>query len=484
MYYKITKIMLASLFLSLGISSVKAQVVQKIGDKPFIVSPSAVFELESKTKGFLPPRMSTLERDAIVSPATGLTIYNSTSNSLEVNEGTTLVPAWNSVKAFLPLAGGIMTGDIKGLNLTLNNNAATNSTTIGGGTTTGDITLGGTAAQSINIGTGAGVKTVTLGSSNSSSSTSIQSGTGALSLTPGTTGVTLIGNSAGTGTITLGSSNTTQTVNIGTGTGSSTVNIATASGNNFVLIGGSLGASGTSIQSGSGGLQLNPGNTGTTLIGSSMGQGTITLGSSSSAQTVNIGTGNGASSVNIATSSVVANSITIGGTKSLIAVGTAPLEASAAFAVNSTTKGFLPPRMTTVDRNAIVTPAAGLTIYNTSTSALEINAGTPAIPIWKGIGFSGIIYPSISNRLTDDYTLLEGDSTVLFDATAKNLTATLPSAASYKGKIYYVRKDDDSTNTLTISPSVMIAGTSVVVAVNYAKTIKVQSNGSDWVVID
>ncbi|MDI1307622.1 MAG: hypothetical protein PSX42_22635, partial [bacterium] len=129
--------MLGSLFFSLGISSVKAQVVQKIGDKPFIVNPSAVFELESKTKGFLPPRMTTLERDAIVSPAIGLTIYNTTSNVLEVNGGTQVVPLWNSIKSFLPLAGGIMTGDIKGINLTFNNDAASNKTIIGGGTTTG-----------------------------------------------------------------------------------------------------------------------------------------------------------------------------------------------------------------------------------------------------------------------------------------------------------------------------------------------------------
>ena len=42
--------------------------------------------------------------------------------------------------------------------------------------------------------------------------------------------------------------------------------------------------------------------------------------------------------------------------------------ASAILQANSTTKGFLPPRMTTAQRDLIGTPAAGLMIYNTSTN--------------------------------------------------------------------------------------------------------------------
>lgn len=45
--------------------------------------------------------------------------------------------------------------------------------------------------------------------------------------------------------------------------------------------------------------------------------------------------------------------------------------ASAALDVTSTTKGFLPPRMTTAQRNAITSPAAGLTIYNTTVNCLQ-----------------------------------------------------------------------------------------------------------------
>ena len=41
---------------------------------------SAILELESTTKGFLPPRMTTVQRVAIASPATGLKVYDTTLN--------------------------------------------------------------------------------------------------------------------------------------------------------------------------------------------------------------------------------------------------------------------------------------------------------------------------------------------------------------------------------------------------------------------
>lgn len=51
--------------------------------------------------------------------------------------------------------------------------------------------------------------------------------------------------------------------------------------------------------------------------------------------------------------------------KSQVAIGVPNPDASAQLDVSSTTKGFLPPRMTWAERNAIETPAAGLQIYCT-----------------------------------------------------------------------------------------------------------------------
>ncbi len=59
-----------------------------------------------------------------------------------------------------------------------------------------------------------------------------------------------------------------------------------------------------------------------------------------------------------------------------VAVGTSTLDASAKLQVDSTTQGFLPPRMTTTERDAIATPAAGLMVYNTTTNKAQCYNGT------------------------------------------------------------------------------------------------------------
>ena len=59
-----------------------------------------------------------------------------------------------------------------------------------------------------------------------------------------------------------------------------------------------------------------------------------------------------------------------------VVVGTvSETSASALLEVNSTTKGFLPPRMTTVQRDLIVQPVAGLTIWNIDNVRLEVYDG-------------------------------------------------------------------------------------------------------------
>ena len=54
---------------------------------------SAQLEIVSTTKGFLPPRMTSAQRDAIASPAAGLVVYNTTDNLLSFYNGT----AWTNL---------------------------------------------------------------------------------------------------------------------------------------------------------------------------------------------------------------------------------------------------------------------------------------------------------------------------------------------------------------------------------------------------
>ena len=98
----------------------------------------------------------------------------------------------------------------------INNDAGTNQTSLGTGSTTGTITLGGTGAQTINIGTGAAAKTVTIGSANTTSTTTIRAGSGGLNLTP-----------TGAANINV---NNNQVTNINTGTSNTLVSIGGGSG--------------------------------------------------------------------------------------------------------------------------------------------------------------------------------------------------------------------------------------------------------------
>ena len=56
------------------------------------VVPSAVVSIASTTRGFLPPRMTTTQKNAIASPATGLMVYDTTLNKLCV-----YTTAWETV---------------------------------------------------------------------------------------------------------------------------------------------------------------------------------------------------------------------------------------------------------------------------------------------------------------------------------------------------------------------------------------------------
>jgi hypothetical protein len=69
-----------------------------------------------------------------------------------------------------------------------------------------------------------------------------------------------------------------------------------------------------------------------------------------------------------------------------VLIGTTTDVASSILTLNSTTKGFLPPRMSTSDINNISTPATGLTVYNTTENKICFYDGT----IWKKVNDSNL----------------------------------------------------------------------------------------------
>ena len=69
-------------------NSTKSIAIASTGSEPTPAA-TAIFDLQSTTKGFLPPRMTTTQKNAIASPATGLQVYDTTLNQMSYYNGTT-----------------------------------------------------------------------------------------------------------------------------------------------------------------------------------------------------------------------------------------------------------------------------------------------------------------------------------------------------------------------------------------------------------
>jgi hypothetical protein len=63
------------------------------------INASAILDITSTTQGFLKPRMTTTQRNAIATPATGLEVYNTTTNTEDYYNGTAWVSLQTSAAA-------------------------------------------------------------------------------------------------------------------------------------------------------------------------------------------------------------------------------------------------------------------------------------------------------------------------------------------------------------------------------------------------
>lgn len=108
-----------------------------VGTTTSAINASAIAQINSTTKGFLPPRMTTTQRNAISTPATGLQVYNSTTNTNDFYNGT----AWGSEGTVTSVAA-----------LTLGTTGTDLSSTVANGTTTPVITLQVPTASATNRG--------------------------------------------------------------------------------------------------------------------------------------------------------------------------------------------------------------------------------------------------------------------------------------------------------------------------------------------
>lgn len=73
----------------------------------------------------------------------------------------------------------------------------------------------------------------------------------------------------------------------------------------------------------------------------------------------------------------VTGDVIFGSTSGSVGIGVnTSINASAILDITSTTKGFLPPRMTTTQKNAIASPAAGLVVYDTTLNKLCVRTAS------------------------------------------------------------------------------------------------------------
>ncbi|HOS83792.1 MAG TPA: tail fiber domain-containing protein, partial [Bacteroidales bacterium] len=140
------------------------------------------------------PTWSSISAPIGANPTTsiGLTATNGTATTFMRSDAApaldvSITPTWTGAHIWSALGTFNLGLNASGAAINLNNSSdfATNINT---GTSTGQINIGGSAAQTINIGNGAAAKTVAIGSTNTTSTTTINAGSGNITMTaPSTT---------------------------------------------------------------------------------------------------------------------------------------------------------------------------------------------------------------------------------------------------------------------------------------------------------
>jgi hypothetical protein len=150
-----------------------------------------------------------------------------------------------------------------------------------------------------------------------------------------------------------------------------------------------------------------------------------------------------------------------------VGIGTTAPNSSAALDIQHTEKGVLVPRMTMTQRDAIVSPANGLMIYQTNANpGFYFNKGTAATPNWQPVGgprqafessmsFNQNIPPSIYTQLTFNSAsaLNEGG---LFDPLTYTFTA-IEAGLYYLQAGVAIQNADAGDYTLTLDSDLIIS---------------------------
>lgn len=379
--------------------------------------PSAMLDIVSSSKGLLIPRMTTAQRTTdISSPATGLIVYDTTTKSLfyyngtawaEIKESKGIEDDEDDTKVYVTSSSDSIYFMVNGVvKMTIDPTGIVN---VGGATGSADLRISSGTGQessiSLNSGTsGLRISTTDLGiqdgelnidniSATDNTDLRINSGTGqesSISLNSGTSGLRistsdtqpdtlLISNTDGTiDTRMLLNSGTGQESSISLRSGSTESYSITADGTNFAV-----------AVNGTDKLVVEPaGNVG---IGIANPDGTYALdvgGAIHSSGVIRSGNSIIIDGVlyEITTDDRIAFKVNSTEYMRLVStgeigIGTATPSSSSALDITSTTKGILIPRMTTVQRTSIASPALGLLVFDTDVNGFFYHNGT----VWTNI---------------------------------------------------------------------------------------------------
>jgi len=452
--------------------------------------PSAILEIVSNTTGILIPRLTTSQRNAIGSPATGLLIYNTITNSFDYYDGTswqTIITATSTVPFNLIASGTNTSANMvvgAGATFTTNDDAFTiqddADNTKKAKFEASSITAG--TARTYNLPNGNGTLAL-------------------LDISQTFLGTQTFNDISVTGNTTLGNANSDALTVNATSTFNAPITGASATFNNNLTVNdnttlGNAPADALTVNATS---TFNAPITGTsaTFNNNLTVNGNTTLGDA----TTDVITIKG--KLNDGSSNGILNQVlAVGGdgTPAWTTLSTleddpqvGPFTTTGQVAVWDQTNGYLAPGSITdngttvsVGSNFSVTVASGNTTTNgnltVNGNTTLGNANSDALTINATSTFAAAVNFPVTT-VTGNTTLDNSHFLVLVNATFVDVTIILPDATTCTGRMYVIMRIDNSLNDVIISPSggQTINGVASIVFATQWRKYTVMSDGSNWV---
>lgn len=441
-----------------------------VGIGTTVPNSSALLDLTSISMGVLLPRLTTTQRDAIVSPATGLLIYNLTTDAFNFyHSGWIALTSSSGITSLNGLTGATQTfaTGTSGTDFAISSSGTTHTFNLPTASASNRGVLSSTDWSTFNSKESALTFSTGLTRATNTITNNLSTGVSG--------GQTVIGGTASGNNLTYSSTSnatkgfhywgssakmsfdeTNARLGIGIATPSYDLDISKTSANGQVVV------SVTNLSTASGntysGTRYNNAGSSYGLIFKA-GTGYTTYKSVAANDWgfyCNAGSGNMAfindgGNVNFLSGGGAAAQMTLQ-TSGSLTIGTTTDAASSVLNVVSTTKGFLMPRMTTTQRDAISSPATGLQVYNTTINNENIYDGTRWNQTPKTLtGSATLDFASTAAQTSSELTI------TVTGAADGDVVSVSPLNAAYNANSNYTARVS-SANTVSVAFNNFSAG--------------------------